>query len=88
MSLSSFFGRLLGRRNIQFPSWQPKPWDPAHVEGSLTEMLLYAEQNAQAAAEWYWDKKRWKAITSRACRLGAILCTAAAALIPILGSTG
>jgi hypothetical protein len=86
--LSSLIDRFLGKRNIELPKWQPKPWDAAHVESSLQEMLTYAEQNAKAAMDWYWDKKRWKAITSRACRLGAILCTAAAALIPVIGSSG
>lgn len=88
MPLPPFLGRLFGRHNIHLPSWQPKPWDPDHVAGSLGEMLKYAEHNAQAAIDWYWDKKRWKAVASRVCRLGTILFTAAAALIPIVGSTG
>jgi hypothetical protein len=88
MPLPAFLGRLFGRQNIHLPSWQPKPWDPDHVAGSLGEMLKYAEQNAQATIDWYWDKKRWKAIASRVCRLGTILFTAAAALIPIVGATG
>jgi hypothetical protein len=80
--------RLLGKRNLQLPSWRQKSWDAQHMEDSLEEMLTYAEDNARAALDWYWGRKRWKAITSQICRLGAILFTAAAAMIPIIGSTG
>jgi hypothetical protein len=85
MPLLSILARLLGKNNLQSPSseWKLKSWDPSQVEASLVEMLTYAQKNAQSAVDWYWDKKRWKAITSRACRLAAILGAAAAALIPI-----
>lgn len=85
---SKFIERLLGKRNIRLPQWQQKSWDPDHIEASLGEMLTYAEENAKAAMDWYWDKKRWKAISSRVCRLGTILSTAAGAMIPIFGSAG
>ena len=88
MSLKSFLERLPGKRNIALPKWKPKLWDTAHVDTSLTEMFTYAEENAKAAIDWYYDKKGGKAFASRICRLGTILLTAAAALIPILGSTG
>jgi hypothetical protein len=88
MPLPKFIERLLGKTNIQLPQWQQKSWDAEHVESSLQEMLTYAETAAKAAADWYWDKKRWKAVSSRICRLGAIVFTAAAAMIPIFGSTG
>lgn len=79
----SFFQRILGARNIEVPAWKPKQWDTEHAGASLADMLNYAELTAQAAIDWYWDKKRWKAISSRSCRLAAILFTAAAAMIPI-----
>lgn len=88
MSLPKFIERMLGKQNLQLPEWEQKSWDPEHMESSLAQLLAYAEQNAKAAMDWYWDKKRWKAITSRVCRLACILFTAAAAMIPILGATG
>jgi len=87
-AFSKFIQRLLGKRNIQLRQWQQNSWDAEHMEASLKEMFTYAEDSAKAAMDWYWDKKRWKAISSRICRLGAILFTAAAAMIPIFGSTG
>jgi hypothetical protein len=88
MSLTSVVERVMGKKNIIYSAWEPKSWDSDHVAASLTQMLTYAEQNAQAAIDWYWDKKRWKAISSRTFRLAAIGLTAAAALIPIIGSAG
>ncbi len=88
MPLPSILARLLGQKNLRSPSseWKLKSWDSAQVEASLVEMFTYAQENAQRAEDWYWEKKRWKAITSRTCRLATILFTAAATLIPILGS--
>jgi hypothetical protein len=88
MSFTSIIDRVMGRKNIQYLKWEPKSWDANNVDGSLKQMLTNAEQNAQAAITWYWDKKRWKAISSRTFRLAAILLTAAAAMIPIIGSAG
>jgi hypothetical protein len=88
MSFESIVQRVMGKKNIEYSPWKPKPWDPDHVADSLQQMLEYAEQNAQKAIDWYWDKKRWKAISSRTFRLAAILLTAISALIPIIGSTG
>jgi hypothetical protein len=46
----------MGKKNIEYPQWKPKSWDSENVPGSLTQMLTYAEQNAQAAMDWYLDK--------------------------------
>jgi len=87
-TLSQIIERVRGKRNIELSKWQQKSWDAEHMEASLKEMLAYAESNARVAMDWYWDKKGLKANLSRIGRLGAILFTAASAMIPIFGSTG
>lgn len=88
MLFQSIIDRVMGRKNIAPCEWEPKSWDSEHAQASLRAMLDYAEKSAKDAIHWYWDKKRWKAISSRAFRLGAILTTAAAAMIPVISATG
>lgn len=88
MSLRSFFTTLSGSGNIHLPDWQPKSWVSSAVDASLKQLVSYAESNANAAISWYYEKKLFKAWTSRVLRLLTILAAALGALIPLMVSTG
>jgi hypothetical protein len=68
----------LGPRKLEGLSW-----DPAKVNESLDTVAAHASLEAEEAIAWYLKKKRPKELGARWLRVGAILATAIAGLIPI-----
>jgi hypothetical protein len=59
-------------------------WDSGGVQESLKQVLAYAYAHADEAAGWYVVAKRSKRVWARLLRLGAILFTAAAGILPVV----
>jgi conflict system pore-forming effector with SLATT domain len=60
------------------------PWDSASASDSLYALVTHASQRAQETTDWYLRAKRGKRIGARLLRLGAIILTTAAGILPIL----
>jgi SMODS and SLOG-associating 2TM effector domain 2 len=60
-------------------------WNPGDPGTSLNDLLKYVEQEATRAIQWYFDHKRGKRFVSRAIQFLAIVLTATAGILPILG---
>jgi len=58
-------------------------WESGKVSDSLEQIFLHAVGEAEAAIAWYLKKKRPKQLGARWLRLGAIMATAIAGLIPV-----
>ncbi len=63
-------------------------WKPEDVEASLQTVRDYVVAETEKQIDWYQGKKASKATMSRALRLGAIVLTTIAGLIPALISIG
>jgi len=59
-------------------------WDSASASDSLRALVTHASDRAQEATDWYLRAKRGKRIGARLLRLGAIILTTAAGILPIL----
>jgi hypothetical protein len=59
-------------------------WNAASAEASLTSAYDYVVQLGSSAADWYLEAKRPKQHLAYALRLGAIILTAAAGVIPVI----
>jgi len=59
-------------------------WTPDERLGSLEKVCRHVSGEAYHAIAWYLDKKRPKRIGARALRLGAIVATTVAGIIPLL----
>lgn len=59
-------------------------WDSENAPGSLVKVLAYALAQADGAIEWYLKAKRSKRQWARWLRMGAILFTAMAGILPVL----
>ena len=57
-------------------------WKQEDAEASIKAVHDHLIQETQRAIEWYYKKKTWKARLSRTLRLGAILFTLIAGLVP------
>lgn len=58
-------------------------WEPGKVTESLEQVFAHAVGEAESAIAWYLKKKRPKQFGARWFRLGAIMATAIAGLIPV-----
>jgi hypothetical protein len=81
--------KRLGRAyNITPPAWTNPSWEPGQIQASLDTMRQFAEADVQAAINWYWAKKPWKAWASQVLKFLTLLATALGGLIPIVTATG
>ncbi|HUP04269.1 MAG TPA: SLATT domain-containing protein [Bryobacteraceae bacterium] len=60
-------------------------WESRDPAGSLDRILRYVETSAQQSIDWYWSKKRWKAVFSRLILLSVVLLLSITAVGPIVG---
>lgn len=62
------------------------PADPADLDGWLTEVFTYVDNEALNAIAWYFESARRKKRGSWITRYLAVLCGGLAGLVPILGA--
>lgn len=63
----------------------PKPsWEPNKFAEALKQLFDYSAGEAKRAIEWYAIKRAPKQLSGRVLRVGAIVATAAAGIIPVL----
>jgi hypothetical protein len=74
------------RRDIEVVNVEHLSWAPSNIIASLDAVLAFTERQAQNAINWYYTKKRPKALLSRLLRLFAIAFATAGGLIPIVTS--
>lgn len=72
------------QRNIGLGSLRDFPWDPQNPKNSIDALFAYVEGEADKAMDWYWQKKKSKALASRAIQFCAIVLTAGGAILPVL----
>jgi hypothetical protein len=72
------------RKDILPASLPDLKWDSASALDSVKQALAYASTHADEAISWYLKAKKAKRIWARLLRLGAILFTAAAGILPVL----
>jgi conflict system pore-forming effector with SLATT domain len=58
-------------------------WNPAEVKSSLDKLLEYVEMEATKSINWYWQRKRTKALLSRFIQWASLVLAAVAALLPV-----
>ncbi len=71
--------------NIDASDASKPQWDPSDLNGSLQNLFAYVVDATKKCVDWYWEAKKSKALLSRAIQLSAVLFTAAAGLVPLLG---
>jgi SMODS and SLOG-associating 2TM effector domain 2 len=74
--------------NIVAPKWNPPSWKQDQVAASLDSLRQYAENDVQAAIDWYFAKKPWKATASQGLKLLTLAATGIGGLMPIVSATG
>jgi len=79
-------GQAMNRvsRDIRATALPPLDWDPAKRVNSMLVLVEHAVSRAEQAAEWYLSAKSSMRLPARSLRLGAILLTAAAGILPII----
>jgi hypothetical protein len=70
-------------KNIDSAAGNQLVWDSAAPEASLGKVFTYVLDQATQAQNWYWQRKRWKALFSRWLQSAAVAMTGLAALLPI-----
>jgi hypothetical protein len=76
------FGGGMGK-DIQIGAGESLRWDSRDVKGSLEAVRAYVEAEATKASDWYFQRKRSKALISRGLRLTAVAFASWAGLLPI-----
>lgn len=71
-------------RDLQYRPLEDLSWTPEQRVVSLDRVFDYVSTEAQQAISWYLNKKRSKRIWAQLLRLGAILATTVAGIIPLL----
>jgi hypothetical protein len=71
-------------RDLAFAPPPDLSWQPDQRAASTAAMVTYASSIAEEAIAWYLRKKEAKRAGARFTRLGAIIATALAAVIPLL----
>jgi conflict system pore-forming effector with SLATT domain len=74
----------MARADVKPINWEPLKWDPQNCEESLKAVSHRIEQMAQQPINWYLDARRSKSRCARWLRMGAIVATALAGLLPLL----
>lgn len=72
------------RRDMQPKASNVLDWSPEHRCGSIHTVYQRAEKHALDAIEWYLLSKRQKKFWAQGLRLGTIILTALAGLLPII----
>src|SRR5215217_4835470 len=72
------------RQDIQPARMPGLSWEPPQAAESLQQVVAQVIANADAAADWYLKARRSKRRWARLLRLGAILLTATAGILPML----
>jgi len=72
------------RPDIKPETYSYHDWDSNSAEQSLLDTYKMCESHAEKAIQWYLDARIGKKIWARILRLGVILLTALAGIIPIL----
>ena len=62
----------------------PKPWTPGKTAEALENLRTYVLKKGSDAITWYYDAKAGKKRAATAFRVGIILLTAAAGVLPML----
>lgn len=71
-------------KDLEYRPLKDLSWTPEQRIVSLDKVFNYVSTEAQQAISWYLNKKRSKRIWAQLLRLGAILATTIAAIIPLL----
>ncbi len=77
-------GSPQAQRNIALGSLKEFPWNSEDPKNSIEALFAYVESEADKAMDWYWQKKKSKALASRMIQFCAIVLTAAGAILPVL----
>ncbi len=65
----------------EFPKLQ---WEAGNLAAPLNQLCAYAISQAQQSINWYFSKRQLKRWFCRICRIGVILLTAFAGLLPLI----
>src|SRR5262245_54961061 len=71
-------------RDIELKAGETLEWSPEQREVSISKMAVQAVTKAKEISTWYLTKKAKKQKWAVRYRGGAIVCTAVAAVLPIL----
>ena len=80
--------RLARSYNIQPPQWAAPSWQTGNTQKCLDELRQYVERDVEAAIDWYYAKKPWKAWASQLLKFTTLLATGLGGLLPIVSATG
>ena len=72
-------------KNIEASDSTRLRWDASNPDGSLQALLAYVVDEARKSIDWYWRSKRSKSLLSRIIQLSAVVLTAGAGLLPLIG---
>lgn len=72
------------RKDLAHHELEGLSWEPGKVLGSLDAVFQHVTEVAKNAITWYWQSKRRKKRGAVLLRLGAILGTSVAGILPML----
>ena len=84
MASTTGIAPIAAHKDIKTIELNTLSWTSDHALESLNAVHLYVEQQAQSAIDWYYRKKRTKALASRWLRLTAIILATIGGLIPLV----
>jgi hypothetical protein len=76
----------MAKADLMFDQLPELSWDQRHANESLDNLFAYVAKKAEDAINWYYAGRKRKRLIGSALRYGVILSTAAAGIIPILGT--
>jgi SMODS and SLOG-associating 2TM effector domain 2 len=76
----------MAKANLTVDPLPDLSWDQPNALQSLDKLFAYSKQKAQDAIDWYYNAKEWKMRMGSTLRYGMIAFTAAAGIIPIVGT--
>ncbi len=71
-------------KDLKFGNFPTLQWEPGKLAAPLNEICTYAISQAQQAIAWYFRKRQLRRHFCRICRIGVILLTAFAGLLPLI----
>ena len=71
-------------KDLKFGNFPPLQWETGKLAVPLNQICTYAISQAQQAIDWYLRKRQLRRYFCRICRIGVILLTAFAGLLPII----
>lgn len=71
-------------KDLKLGSFPTLQWETGKLAAPLNQICTYATSQAQQAIDWYLRKRQLRRYFCRFCRIGVILLTAFAGLLPLI----